>query len=114
MEQENPATEQGVASALARFAGAVRERFGDSVVDIRLFGSHARSTAHEESDVDVAVVLLEARWEIRREIIDLATDIGLERGLTLSPTVFDRATYERWRVQDRPLVRDIEHEGIRL
>ena len=64
--------------------------------------------------MDVAVVLLEARWEIRREIIDLATDIGLERGLTLSPTVFDRATYERWRVQDRPLVRDIEHEGIRL
>ena len=114
MDHENAATEQSVASALARFARAVRERFGDSVADIRLFGSHARSTAHEGSDVDVAVVLNEAGWEIRRDIMDLATDIGLEHGLTLSPTVFDRATYERWRVQDRPLVRDIEHEGVRL
>ena len=114
MDNENAATEQGVASALARFAALVRERYGDSVVDIRLFGSHARSSAHEESDVDVAVVLIEAGWDIRRDIIDLATDIGLEHGLTLSPTVFDRATYERWRVQDRPLVRDIEHEGVRL
>lgn len=114
MNQGNTATEQSVAGALARFAGVVRERFGDSVVEIRLFGSHARSSAHEESDVDVAVVLNEAGWETRRDIIDLATDIGLEHGLTLSPTVFDAATYERWRVQDRPLVRDIEHEGIRL
>ncbi len=114
MDQGNISTEQGVASALARFARVVRERFGDSILDIRLFGSHARSAAHEESDVDVAVVLNEAGWEVRRNIIDLAADIGLEHGLTLSPTVFDRATYERWRVQDRPLVHDIEHEGIRL
>ena len=114
MNQENIASEQGVAGALARFASGVRERFGDSVIDIRLFGSHARSAAHEESDVDVAVVLHKAGWESRRDIIDLAVDIGLEHGLTLSPTVFDAETYERWRVQNRPLVRDIEHEGIRL
>ena len=114
MNQGNTATEQSVAGALARIAGAVREQFGDSVVDIRLFGSHARSTAHEESDVDVAVVLNEAGWETRRDIIDLATDIGLAQGLTLSPTVFDEATWERWRAQDRPLARDIEQEGIAL
>ena len=84
------------------------------MIDIRLFGSHARSSASEESDVDVAVVLEEAEWETRRDIIDLATDIGLAQDLMLSPTVFDRETYERWRVQDRPLTRDIEQEGIRL
>ena len=106
--------EQVVAGALARFAHVVRERFADAVIDIRLFGSHARSSAHEDSDVDVAVVLEEAGWETRRDIIDLAADIGLAHGLMLSPTVFDRDTYERWRAQDRPLTRDIEREGIRL
>ena len=114
MNRRNSATEQGVAGALARFARTVRERFGDSVIDIRLFGSHARANVHEESGVDVAVVLHEAGWESRCDIIDLAADIGLEHGLTFSPTVFDADTYERWRIQDRPLVRDIEHEGIRL
>ena len=77
MVQENTSTEQGVAGALARFARAVRERFGDSVIDIRLFGSHARMAAHEESDVDVAVVLIEAGWQVRRDIIDLAADMRI-------------------------------------
>ncbi len=103
-----------VATALERFANAVRETYGDAVVDIRLFGSYARSSAHERADVDVAVVLAEAGWEIRRDVIDLATDVGIAYGLSLSPTVFDRASWERWRSQDRPLTRDIEQEGIPL
>ena len=102
------------AGVLASFAGAVRERFGEAVLDIRLFGSHARSDAHEGSDVDIAVVLEAAGWETRRDIIDLAADFGLAHDLALSTTVFDRETWERWRAQDRPLVRDIELEGIRL
>ena len=114
MDGEKLAPGQHVAGALARFASAVRERFGESVVDIRLFGSHARANAHEDSDVDVAVVLDEAGWAVRREGIDIAADIGLEHDLLLSPTVFDRETWERWRAQDRPLVRDIETEGIRV
>ena len=114
VDREKTSAEQCIAGALARFARLVRERFGEAVIDIRLFGSYARSTAHEESDVDIAVVLEEAGWDIRREIVDLAADIGLAHDLLLSPTVFDRETYERWRAQDRPLTRDIDNEGIRL
>ena len=38
---------------------------------------------------------------------------GLAHGPMLSPTVFDRETHEYRRIQDRPLTRDIEQEGIR-
>ena len=114
MSDSDVAAESGVAEVLARFAHDVRERFGASVIDIRLFGSFAHSTAHEGSDVEVAVVLEEAGWDVRREVVDLATVIGLRHDLILSPTVFDRQTWERWRAQDRPLVRDIENQGIRL
>ena len=114
MDREKVGPDQHLAGVVARFAGVVRERFGISVIDIRLFGSFARSNAHEDSDVDVAVVLEDAGWSTRRDIIDLAADIGLEHDLMLSPTVFDRVTYERWRAQDRALVRDIETEGIRV
>jgi hypothetical protein len=62
----------------------------------------------------VAVVLEGAGWNEQREVIDLAADIGLEHDATLSPTVFDRATYERWKRQGRALVEDIEREGVRL
>jgi len=114
MSPDEGAADPQFASVLARFASAVRNRFGEAVLDIRLFGSYARSNAHEGSDVDVAVVLEEAGWKARRDVIDLAADFGLAHDLTLSPTVFDRKTWERWRAQDRPLARDIEHRGIRL
>lgn len=73
-----------------------------------------RSTAHRESGVDAVLVLSEAGWEIRRDIIDLAADIGFEHGLTLNSTVFDGETCERRRVQNRSPFRDIEQERIRL
>jgi predicted nucleotidyltransferase len=103
-----------LSTVLGRYAAALRSRFGTSVVDVRLFGSLARAEAHEESDVDVAVVLELVDWQTRREVIDLATDAGLPFDLRISPTVFDRQTYERWRRQERPLVMDIERDGVPL
>lgn len=100
--------------AVGRFAEELRRRFGDGVLDVRLFGSFARGEAYEESDVDVAVVLERADRRTRGEVIDIATDIGLPLELNLSPTIFDRETYERWRRQERPLVMDIERDGVRL
>lgn len=99
---------------MERFAEELRHRFGEAVVDVRLFGSFARSEAHEESDVDVAVVLEHADWQTRGEVIDLATDLGLPVELHISPTIFDRETYVRWRRQERPLVMDIERDGVHL
>lgn len=103
-----------VRTVVARFARELRQRYGDAVHDVRLFGSFARGGAHEESDVDVAVVLDHADFDTRRKVINLATDIGLPNHLLLSPTVFDLETYERWRAQERPLVMDIEREGVAL
>jgi len=102
-----------VNSAVTRFAEELRRRFGEAV-DVRLFGSFARSEADEDSDVDVAVVLERADWNTRREVIDLATDVGLPLDLLISPTIFDRETFERWREQERPLVMDIERDGVPL
>jgi predicted nucleotidyltransferase len=103
-----------VRTVVAHFARELRQRYGAAVREVRLFGSFARGGAHEESDVDVAVVLDHADFDTRRKVIDLATDVGLPHDLLLSPTVFDRETYERWRAQERPLVMDIEREGVPL
>ena len=103
-----------LARALSELAGKLRERFGAAVVDLRLFGSVARGESHEDSDVDVAVVLTEVDWQTRRAVIDLAVDIGLASGLSISPTIFARETWDRFRAQERPLVMDIERDGVPL
>lgn len=102
-----------VRTVVAHFAQEPRKRSGDAVRDVRLFGSFAQGRAHEDSDVDVSVVLDHADFDTRRKVIDLATDVGLlAHDVLLSPTIFDRETYERWRAQVRPLVKDIERDGI--
>src|SRR5690606_38370813 len=72
------ATGSAAALAAAReFGRRLRARFGSRVVDLRLFGSTARGEAHEESDVDIAVVLDTVDWDTRAQAIDLATTVGL-------------------------------------
>jgi predicted nucleotidyltransferase len=103
-----------VQEALASFRERLSRRWGADLVALRLFGSRATGTAHAGSDVDVAVVLEQASFRDQCDVIDMATDAGLEHDVLISPTIFDRATYERWRTQQRPLVMDIEHEGVPL
>ena len=104
----------GPRRAARQLAGALRERYRDTLLDVRLFGSCARGEMREDSDVDVAVVLERIDWRTKCDVIDLSTDIGLAHDVLLSPTVLDRATFERWRAQERPLVMDIERDGVSL
>lgn len=101
-------------SAARAFAEALRARYGADVVAVRLFGSYARGEANEESDVDLAVVMTELNPSRYRDVIDLATDLALDLELLLAPMVFDRATYEKHLRQGRPLVMDIERDGVAL
>lgn len=105
---------QGPRQAASQFASTLRDRYRDALVDVRLFGSCARGEVREDSDVDVAVVLQAVDGRTKRDVIDLASTIGLEHDVLLSPTVLDRETFERWRAQERLLVMDIEREGLPL
>jgi predicted nucleotidyltransferase len=57
---------QRARAALGTFVDALHARFGDAVVDVRLFGSFARREANEDSDVDIAVVLERVDWRTKR------------------------------------------------
>lgn len=114
MERKTLPLSEAVLEAAAEYGQRLRSRFGKEVAAIRLFGSYARGEAHEESDVDIAVVLDSVDWATRREVIDLATEVGLARELHLSPTLFDRTTFELWRRQERALVVDILREGVQV
>lgn len=114
IEATAPRLSGAITRSLDDYARELRRRYGEALIELRLFGSFARGEADEESDVDVAVVLEEVDWRTRCDVIDLATDIGLPLDLRISPTVFDRATWDTWRREERPLVMDIEREGVPL
>lgn len=87
-------------------------RFGTELLEMRLFGSWARGEAHEDSDVDVFVLLRTLTDDQWRDVVNEAAAVGLQLDLTVSPTIFDLARFQAWRRQERGLVMDIERQGI--
>jgi uncharacterized protein (UPF0332 family)/predicted nucleotidyltransferase len=100
-----------VARVLREFLRRLRDHFGAKLHEVRLFGSYARGSAHEASDIDVLVLLDRLDYQTQRAVLDIAGDLFVETNLLLSPTVFEEATYRQHVVQERPLASDIERQG---
>ncbi len=104
-----------VEQTLDAFVGGVRERFGNRVAGIRLFGSYARGEAHADSDVDCLVLLDRVTREDDRAITDLAADLIWQiGGVVVSPLIMPADEFEAWKARERRTPLEIEREGIRL
>lgn len=112
-------------SAAMAFAGKIAPRAHElGVSKVVLFGSTARGTATEDSDVDVLVLLKgisrakdsdHAKFSpLRREICDLSADVNEEFNYDtwVSPVIYGDIDYDDIRLY--PLRRNIEREGITL
>jgi predicted nucleotidyltransferase len=92
-------------------------RFGARLGEYVLYGSHARGQAHEESDVDVLVVVQGLTEVERGEVFDLAYDADAaerENWVGLSPLVYSDVQVAELRARERLILRDIDREGIHL
>jgi predicted nucleotidyltransferase len=100
--------------ALEAFAGAARRLLGESLVALKLFGSHARGEAAPDSDLDVLVLVDEASPAVENAVLDLAFDVNLAHDVYISPRVIGRRIFEDpvWRLT--PFIRALETEGAAL
>lgn len=105
-----------VREALRQFRAVLDERFGARIEAVKLFGSHARGEAGEESDVDVLVLLRDASRAEVDEITVLATDAGFvgDTYVVLSPFVRTPQAFAELLRRELRIARDIEREGIPL
>jgi len=89
----------------------LRSRFPvDRVV---LYGSKARGTDDEESDIDLLVLTSrELGWKERDSITDALFDIELAHGVVISSLVLPTAEWERGRFAVLPIREEIEDCGV--
>lgn len=102
---------------LAAFVEHLRQRYGDDLLRVRLFGSKARGDFHEESDFDLLIVLRMDHADYRRhwnELVDLAWDIQLTHGIIISFVLKDESNYARMQRDGLLLARNIEQDGVDL
>jgi len=103
--------------ALADFARRVRVRYRERLVKMAVFGSRARGDVHEESDIDVAVVLRgEVGFLERSDVSGMACDASLAapEPVELWPRVLAEGEYRRLVDEEWRIGLDIEREGVAL
>jgi predicted nucleotidyltransferase len=103
----------GQATALAReYAEVLRDRLGDAIERIVLFGSRARGEARPGSDFDVLVVVHIPRSQAREAVIDAGVTMMDRHEALFAAVLYDR---EQWaNAQAFPLAWRIAEEGIPL
>ena len=100
--------------ALQKLIPGLRDIYGNLVDSVILYGSTARGTRAEDSDVDVAVLLYPgATKEMKKQMIDLVVDLELECDKVLSVLCIDYSKYAEWK-DTLPFYKNIDEEGIVL
>ncbi len=93
--------------ALKAFLEELRDKFGDKIEEIIVFGSYTRGDYDEESDIDVMIV-----GEVSLdEVVDISTEVLLEYGELISPIVISP---EEFRRRDDSFIRTVKREGIKV
>ena len=108
---ENPALDR----LLQEYRARLTEKFGSRIVELKLFGSYARGTAHENSDVDVAVVLDRLDSHAERVFpMELAGDLTIHHGLVIVPIVLSKQELDFLREREELLTANLDREGIAI
>jgi predicted nucleotidyltransferase len=92
------------------FRDRVHELLGPRLRDLRLYGSKARGDSHEESDVDLLVLVDDLDFDATLAVIDLASSIATE----LSPFVEDFERYHRPANRATGFYKELRAESLRL
>ncbi|MFQ5887286.1 MAG: nucleotidyltransferase domain-containing protein [Candidatus Hydrothermarchaeales archaeon] len=97
--------------ALDEFVRRVKERYGDKIERIIVFGSYTRGDYGEKSDIDVLVVVKDNNLEIERDISGISFDLLLKYSVDISPKVYSVKEFERGRRLATPFMREVERYG---
>ncbi len=114
MAASTPALPPLVREAVDDLKARLASRFGDRLVDLRVFGSFARGAAGPESDVDVLVVVDGLAPTARRDVFDITTDVRLDRMVRLAPLALSTDEWRSLQERELLLAADIERDGIAL
>lgn len=88
--------------------------YGDSLRRIVLYGSYARGTQTEESDVDIALVLdKDPEKQTTEKMVRCVAQYELECGRVLSVVEIQESKFDVWK-SSLPFYKNIDREGIVL
>lgn len=108
--------DESIRKMLTELAEALCHVYGDKLKTIVLYGSLARGTQTEDSDIDIMVLIDGNNDELRQyddKLNDVSTDLSLKYLKVLSVVDISYQEYEDWRNLS-PFYRNVSEEGVIL
>jgi uncharacterized protein (UPF0332 family)/predicted nucleotidyltransferase len=99
---------------LCEFLSRLRERCGDHIAHVWLFGSKVRGDSDEESDVDLLIVARDGDDALRKVVGEIAYDLSLEHGVLLCEHVVSTWRFAQMRARQELIYKNVVGEGIDL
>jgi predicted nucleotidyltransferase len=104
---------QSVKEILDRLIPELTKIFDGVLESVILYGSVARNTQTEESDVDIALIVKGYTDEMYDSMIDMTVDLELEYGKVLSVLLIDYDNFKKWE-NVMPFYKNVKAEGMIL
>lgn len=98
---------------MQRLTQGLSDIFTANLNSVILYGSVARGTETEESDVDIAVIVKPYTKDMHNRMTDLVVDLELEYDKVLSVLLIDYEKFKEWE-NVLPFYKNIKKEGITL
>ena len=90
------------------------EIYGDLLVSVILYGSVARGTQTDESDIDIAVILRsKENDDMKERMTDIIVDLELEYNKVLSVLRIDYEKFKIWE-DTMPFYKNMKEDGVIL
>ena len=100
--------------ALEEYLAQLRAKFGGHIQHVILYGSRARLSGDQESDLDVLIVIDRDDQQLANEVADEAFGPSLQHGVVISPLVWSAEHFQAHRRFGLLIYRNIEKDGIEL
>lgn len=100
--------------ALNEFKRRLLQELGEEVLELKLFGSRARGKFRKDSDIDVLVVLKSRSKRKKDFILDLTIELLYKYGVLISPLVYSKKEYLRYRRLPSIFLQIVEKEAVPL
>ena len=103
-----PNEKQALAALMAKLSQEYR------LLDFKIYGSKAKGTDMQDSDLDVMIVLEDYTSIIESEIDDLMFEINLEYNCFITVLLFSQKELEGGPLSESPIYKRIQQDGISL
>lgn len=109
-------TKNELQKILQTIVQAYRDIYQENISEIYLYGSYARGDYTNDSDIDIVAIVKGSRPKLQqqlKQIWDISSDLELEYGVIVSPTVIPYAEFEDYK-KILPYYSNIAREGVKL